>query len=123
MSEHDSSLASYPSNSNIHAKIQQNLLLTGVVVIVPIDVSSALVVTDVIESSKAGARNSFDKMIGNQKVFLPSHEHHITISKILLACLHVVQAALELLEQGLEVTIKKADGEASRGVKEEINKM
>lgn len=84
-----------------------NLLLAGLVVIVPIDVTSPLVVTDVIESCKAGACDPLDTMIGYQKVFFPSHKHHIAVLQIILVRLHVVQTALELLEQGLEARAKR----------------
>lgn len=84
-----------------------DLLFAGLVVIVTIDVSTPLVVADVIESCKAGACDPLDTMIGYQKVFFPSHKHHIPVLQIILVCLHVVQTTLELLEQGLEARAKK----------------
>lgn len=41
-----------------------------------------LIEADVVESLKAGARDGSYPMVGNEEVFLPSHEHVLTLSKV-----------------------------------------
>lgn len=54
------------------------------VVVVPIDLSCAFVVADVVESCKTCSGDAFDTVIGYQEMLLPAHKDARFLGKVVL---------------------------------------
>ena len=82
---------------------EEHLLLTRMMVVIPTDLSRPLMIAYIVEARKAGAGDAFHAMVGDQEMLLPSHKHHVLVTKVKLCVLQSrkVGNVLNGLKEGL----------------------
>jgi hypothetical protein len=59
-----------------------------------------LIEANVVESLEAGARDGSHPVVGNEEIFLPSHEHVLTLSKVTVGEISALRLFGEWLPSG-----------------------